>query len=128
MEIAKVIGIGLVAAILALTLRAQKPEMALLVSLSAGVVLLFAVTGKFYIALGVLEEMANKAGLSSEYLKVIVQIIGVSYLTEFGAQVCKDAGEGSIASKIELGGKIALLIMSLPILTSLLDVVLEVLP
>jgi len=61
-------------------------------------------------------------------MSTILKIIGIAYIAEFGAEVCKDAGEGAIASKIELAGKVIIIVLAAPIITSLLDLIVEIMP
>jgi len=73
------------------------------------------------------EEIAQRANLDSIYLTTVLKVIGIAYIAEFGSQICKDSGEGAIASKIELGGKVLMMVLALPILTALLEAVLAIL-
>jgi stage III sporulation protein AD len=75
-----------------------------------------------------LQKMAVQAHVQTIYLETILKIIGIAYIAEFGAQISKDAGQGAIASKIELGGKILILAMAIPILTALIETILGLLP
>ena len=72
--------------------------------------------------------MAKRAGIGEMYLIILLKIIGISYLVEFGAQVCRDAGEGAIASKVELAGKVMILVMAVPIIAFALDTILRLMP
>jgi len=67
--------------------------------------------------------MAERAGLESRYLAIVIKIIGVAYLCQFAAELCRDVGEGAIAGKIELAGKVMILTLSMPIIDHLLDLV-----
>jgi stage III sporulation protein AD len=62
------------------------------------------------------------------YVETILKIIGIAYIAEFGAQITKDAGQGAIASKIELGGKVLILSMAIPILTVIIETIISMLP
>lgn len=75
-----------------------------------------------------LERLATNANLNMVYVETILKIIGIAYIAEFGAQITRDAGQGSIASKIELAGKILILVMAIPILTVLIETIIELLP
>lgn len=75
-----------------------------------------------------LEKLASNAQLNMVYVETILKIIGIAYIAEFGTQLAKDAGQGSIASKIELAGKILILVMALPILTVIIETVVQLLP
>ncbi|AEE95975.1 stage III sporulation protein AD [Mahella australiensis] len=123
MDIVQIVSIGLVAAILAITLRQQRPEMALIISIAAGLVIFFMIAGKLSVAIQALNEIMRKAQLNNIYFTTVLKIIGIAYITEFGSQICKDAGEGSIASKIELAGKVLIMILALPIVLAVFDLI-----
>jgi stage III sporulation protein AD len=71
----------------------------------------------------VLKYFASKTNIDLLYFTTILKVIAIAYITEFGAQVCKDAGESAIASKIEFGGKVLIMIMAIPILAALMDII-----
>jgi stage III sporulation protein AD len=75
-----------------------------------------------------LERLATNANLNMMYVETILKIIGIAYIAEFGAQITKDAGQGAIASKIELAGKIMILVMAIPILTIVIETIITLLP
>ncbi|RAK22338.1 stage III sporulation protein AD [Anoxybacillus vitaminiphilus] len=75
-----------------------------------------------------LQKIAVDANVNMIYLETILKIIGIAYIAEFGAQISKDAGQGAIASKIELGGKILILAMAIPILTAIIETVIGLIP
>ena len=72
--------------------------------------------------------MAARADVNLYYLAIILKIMGIAYLAEFGAQVCRDAGQGSTATKLEFAAKILVMVLALPIITALVDTVLRLLP
>ncbi|TWI55958.1 stage III sporulation protein AD [Halalkalibacter nanhaiisediminis] len=78
--------------------------------------------------IGMLEGIATQANMNMIYFQTILKIIGIAYIAEFGAQIAKDAGQAAIASKIELAGKILILVMAIPILTAVIEMVLSLLP
>ena len=75
-----------------------------------------------------LKSIADKADVGSLHLATLLKIVGVAYIAEFGAQVCRDAQEGAIASKVELAGKVIIMALSIPIVLVILDSVLQLLP
>lgn len=75
-----------------------------------------------------IERIAINANVDAVYVETILKIIGIAYIVEFASQVTKDAGQGSIASKIEMAGKIVILAMAVPILTVLIEMILKMLP
>lgn len=125
MEILQVVGFALVAAVLAVALRREKPEIALLVGLGAGALVFLAFAGKIGTILTVIEGVAQRAGLNLLYLEVLLKIVGIAYLAEFGAQLCRDAGEGALAVKVEFAAKILILLLALPVILNLLDLLLQ---
>jgi stage III sporulation protein AD len=62
------------------------------------------------------------------YFTSVLKITGIAYISEFGAEICRDAGEGAIASKIEMAGKVIIIALAIPVITSLIDLVLKIMP
>lgn len=123
MDIMKIVIIGVIATILAVILKEEKPEIALQVSIVTGLMIFIFVVTKLNSVIAVMKYFASKTNIDLLYFSTILKVIALAYITEFGAQVCRDAGEGSIASKIELAGKVLIMILAVPILAALLDVV-----
>jgi stage III sporulation protein AD len=123
MEILKIVAIGIVATILAVLLKEQKPVLAMQISIVTGLVIFIFVLTKLNSVLAVLKYFASKTNIDLLYFTTILKVIAIAYITEFGAQVCRDAGESSIASKIEFGGKVLIMIMAIPIVAALMDVI-----
>ena len=121
-------GLGVTAALLALTLRAQRPEMAMLLSLAVGLIVFASLSGKLSGIIDVMRALGDTAGLPTGTILLLIRVVGVSYITEFAAQLCRDAGEGGIAAKVELGGRLLVLAMSIPILLALMQMMLELIP
>lgn len=128
MEIVQVVGLGLVAALLAVILREYRPEMAMQVSLVAGIIIIMLVIDRVVLTVNVISDMAVGAGINLIYLQTLLRIVGIAYLAEFGAQVCRDAGEGNIASRIEFAAKIIILVMAVPVIAAVMDKVLLLVP
>lgn len=98
------------------------------ISLIAGVLILFLVMDKLVGVINLIQSISNKASINSGFLELLLKITGIAFLAEFAVSVCKDAGEGAIASKIEIGSKIIIIAMSIPIISSLLEIILKILP
>ena len=73
-----------------------------------------------------LESLSDGAGLSVDYLDAVLKAVVVAYIGEFCAQLCRDAGEGAIADKVDLGTKVVIMVMALPLLNSIVTAVTEV--
>ena len=78
--------------------------------------------------INLLSDLSNKLNNGQEFLKILVKITGIAFLTEFAVSICKDAGESAIGSKIDLGGKVIIIAMSIPIISSMLETVIQILP
>ncbi len=128
MEILKIIGIGLIALIIIVMLKQYKPEFVIYVSLIAGTLILFIVVDKLTGIINLLQSLASKASINTEFLTLLIKITGIAFLSEFAVSICKDAGEVAIANKMEIGAKIIIISMSIPIISSLLEIILKILP
>lgn len=128
MEIFKIVALGITATILAVIVKQFKREYGVHISIATGVVIFLLMISKLASILEVIHGLTNKLDMEVVYLKSIFKIIGIAYITEFGAQVCKDTGESSIASKIEFAGKIIIMALALPILLSVLNLIIKLMP
>ncbi len=128
MDILQIVCIGIIAVILTVTIRQQKPEIAMLVSIVAGLLIFVLIVVKLTSVIDFIKTFSRKADIDATYITILLKIVGIAYIAEFGAEVCKDAGESSIASKIELAGKVTIVILAVPIITSLLDLVVKLMP
>ncbi|MFC5532568.1 stage III sporulation protein AD [Cohnella yongneupensis] len=128
MDILQIVGIGFLATVLILVIREQKPMFAYLLAAFVGVAIFLMLIGQIDSVITVLEELADRSGIPSVYLKTMLKIIGIAYIAEFGAQIVRDAGLESIASKIEFAGKMLILVMAVPIISVIVETVLNLLP
>lgn len=120
------LGFLLLVTLLLILLRRDRPEIALLLALAATAIIMVGLLKNVSEILMVFEALAIKANVNTNYLKLIIKIVGIAYLAGFGAQICKDAGENGMAAKIELAGKIFILTMGIPIMVGILDLILKV--
>lgn len=128
MDIIKIIGVGLIALIIIIIVKQYRPEFTMYVSVAAGIIILLLVMDKLSSIIDLLTNLANKTSLNNEFIFLLIKITGIAILTEFASSVCKDSGETAIASKVDMGGKIIIIAMSIPIIASLLETILKVLP
>ena len=128
MEIIQVVVIGLVATALILIVKEYRPEIALQLSIVVGILILSVVIGYISEAINVLISLAIQADTNLVFLEILLRVIGIAYIAEFGSQVCRDAGEGSIAGKIEFAAKTLILVMSLPIIRAVMENIVIFLP
>lgn len=128
MDIIKIIGVGLISLIIIIIIRQYKPEFTLYVSLLAGAIILLFLMDKISGIVDLLTSLSNKAYINNEFLKLLIKITGIAFLTEFAVSICKDTGESAIASKVDMGGKVIIVSMSIPIISSLLETIVKILP
>ena len=127
-ELTKIIGIGLLTLVIIIILKQYKPEFAIYASIIAGILILVIAFEKITGIIELLQTISNKTYINKSFLTILIKITGIAFLTEFAVSICSDAGEKAIASKIEIGSKIIIITMSMPIITSLLELVVEILP
>lgn len=128
MDIVKIVGIAFLALIIIMILKQYKPEFAMYASLLAGALILALSLGKLGGIVDLLTDISSRASINGEFLGILLKITGIAFLTEFAVSVCKDSGETAIANKVDLGGKIIIIAISIPIISSLLETVIKVLP
>lgn len=128
MEIFRIVGIGIVSTIIIVILKDTRPEFALFISLITGVIIFSMILNELSYVIETLNSLARRVSIEFEYFSTILKIIGMAYLVEFGAQISRDAGENSIAMKIELGGKVIIMVLAIPIILALMELIIKILP
>lgn len=127
MEIVKIVGLGLLAGMLINILRQQKPELAMHLSIAAGVMLFFLMVSKVLRVVDVMQTLSAKAAIQPAHMETVLKIIGIAYVADFGSQVLQDAGEKAVASKVEMAGKIVIMLLAVPVILAILDSILKLL-
>ena len=121
MEMTALIALCIITALLALTLRGQRPEFAMLLSLGCGIFVLLALMGQMKEIITGLEKIMSGLSEQSDLTAIILKALGICIVAELGSQCCRDAGGAAIAAKVELVAKAALVLMSMPVFTSLME-------
>lgn len=122
MDIFRIIGIGMLGAVLSVILKAYKPELAVCSALITALVLLVYLMQAMESITVMIREIMDKSGLDNKYFSALIKIIGISYLTQLSSEICKDAGQGAIALKLEMIGKVFVMLLSMPIIQGFLEV------
>ena len=128
MDIIKIIGIAFIAVIIIVILKQYRPEFAIYASIIAGVLILTLASGTLSGIIDMINSISSKTNINSDFLVILIKITGIAILTEFAVSICKDSGESAIASKVDIGGKIIIISMSIPIINALVDTVVKILP
>ena len=125
MNILAIVGIGLVATAICILIKQYRPEFAMMVSLSCGVLIFVMVLLNLSPAFIEIQELMSKASLDNGYFKVLVKSLGICYVTSIASDSCKDAGQAAIYGKIELAAKVAIVILALPLFTKIVNYALD---
>ncbi|MBR4745716.1 MAG: hypothetical protein IK070_03320 [Clostridia bacterium] len=128
MEVLKLVAIGVVISVIAILLKSVRPELSVMVTIAGSILMLLFIINYFTEIFNTFHQIISKSGIDSNIFWIVIKIIGVGYLVEFGANICADSGNNGIADKIVLGGKIIIFLMAMPIVTSLFNIILELVP
>lgn len=121
-EIFKIVAFAIIATVLILLIKQQKPEIALLITIVASILLIIFALNKMSGIFELLENLVDKSGINKEFFKIILKTTIIAYIIEFGKNICIDAGQNTIATKLEMAGKVIIVVLSLPIISSLVNV------
>ena len=122
-EVFKIIGVAFVTAIAAVLLRSTKPELSFAVTVTGIIVILLFIVDALQNTFAIFTSIATLTGVENGLIKILLKIVGVGYLTEFGAGILQDFGSNAVADKVILGGKLTIVLLSLPIIQSLLELI-----
>ena len=126
MDIFQIVSLGLIATILAVLVKGESPQIGIYISLATGIIIFVFIAAQLQSVLEVLDRLAGQINFDDVYFHIILRIVGIAYIAEFGAQVCKDAGEGVIAAKVQFAGKVLIMVLAVPILVSLMDLIVSI--
>jgi len=121
MNIFSLAACGVIACVLIVTIRQHRPEMAVILTIAAGVVILSMILIQFGPVVSSVSGLVEKTGVNSAYIVVVIKAIGISLVAQLAADICRDAGEQSIAAKVEMGGKLGIVAVTLPLFADLLQ-------
>ncbi|MEY8392524.1 stage III sporulation protein AD [Lachnospiraceae bacterium 45-W7] len=123
MDIVKIAILGIVGALLGIMLKGQKKEYELFVTLGVSLCIFYFLMSKLQLVVSVINRMQDYVELDTSYIEILVKMIGITYVSEFSANLCKDAGYQSVAGQIEMFGKLSILVISMPVILVLLETV-----
>ncbi len=123
MNVFSVMALGIISAILAVTVRAYRPEYGMLLGIAAGLVIMLFVAEGIGDVVAEVKNIVDETGIDVGYFKIILKVTGVSYITQFGVETARDAGENAIASKLDAAGKAAVLLLTVPVVSGFIRVI-----
>lgn len=121
-----IIGV-IIGVLLALKLKNLNSSMWVYLSLGLSMFVLFYILNRLSFVLDFLDDVMGDIGLESGYFEILIKIIGISYLCEFTANICRESGFVAVAGQVEIGGKLTMMVMSMPILMAIVDTITSVL-
>jgi len=127
-EIWQIVGLALIVTVISVVLKQIRPEIALQLTILASAMIFILIMSKIKVIVDLLQNLADQANIGSYYLLIVLKIVGVAYLAEFGAQICRDAGEGALASKIELAAKVTVIVIAIPIIVAITESLVRLVP
>lgn len=127
MEILKIVAIAITGVLLAALIKNTSREISLYVIFATAILIVLAIIDRLAGIFIFLEDIYDNVTYGREFFPVIIKVLAVAYITDFTAQLCKDAGENSVGSKVELAGKITIFYIAMPILTSILGLIKQLL-
>ena len=125
MDIFKVVGIAFVGGMLSVFLKGYKKEFAIVCALVTALVILHSVTAVAGSVLDTLFSVTQRSGVDKVYFEIIIKVVGISYITQYGGELLKDSGESAIAQKVYLAGKLTILYVTMPVIEGFLEVCIE---
>ena len=125
MNIFAVIGIAVAAAAISVVLKQYNREYGLYISLAASLIIFAAVLSSLSPVFGLIEKLTEISGTDSKYIAVLIKALAVCYITQLASDCCKDCGETAIASRVDFAGKIAILLLSVPLFEAILEIIKE---
>lgn len=121
-----IIGV-IIGVLLAMKLKSLNSPLWVYLSLALSVFVLFYILNRLGFVLEFLNGVMGDIGLESGYFEILIKIVGISYLCEFTSNICRESGFVAVASQIEIGGKLTMMVMSMPILMAIVETITSVL-
>lgn len=128
MDFLKIVAIAIISAMLISLLKQSKPEIAVLLGVAVGIIVVILVVDELYEIILSFYNIAEISGIAGDVFALVLKIVGIGYLAEFSASVCADSGCNSIGDKILFSAKIVIMILALPIIKDLFLLIVEILP
>lgn len=122
MEVFKILGFSIFAVIMIIVIKEQNKEIALILTIAACVGLMIYSMSQLSGVIDMLDSLVSTSGINKEFLEIILKVTAISYIIEFGKNVCVDAGQSAIATKLEMSGKVIIVTLSVPLIASLVNI------
>lgn len=124
----KIALIAIVGMTLAVVVGGMRRELGIWIAIVSGVIIFFYGIQRFQYVVDMFQGLADYIGVNEVYLRILLKMIGIAYVSEFTASICRDAGQHAIAGQVDFFGKMSMIVVSIPVLQSLLETLGEVMP
>lgn len=128
MNFLQIVAIGIVSAMLITVLKQAKPEIAILLGVAVGIIIIIMVVDELYEVVLTFYNIAETSGIAGDIFLLVLKIIGIGYIAEFSSSLCTDSGCKSIGEKILFAGKVVIMLLALPVIKDLFLMIVEILP
>ena len=115
--------LGIASVVFAVQLKALRAEYSVYIILAAGLIIAFLGTSRLEVILDTAKTIGDSIGVKQIYLGTLLKMVGITYIAEFAAGICKDAGYSALAVQVEMFGKLSILAVSAPVLLALLETI-----
>lgn len=126
--IIKIVLIGMITCVATMIVKPIRSDFSIIIAIAGGIIIICLIMNYLTGVFDALKNIINLTGANSGIYKFLIKIIAIGYLLEFSAGLCCDTGNPSLGDKILFGGKIVIMVMSLPIITNILNIIMELLP
>ena len=124
----QIVAVGIIGMVLAVFVKNYNPALAVLTSFAAGLLIFMMLLPLLGEAIGFVRHLSTMADGAGEYTTLALRVIGIAYIAELGSSVCADANENTIAAKIDMAGRVVILVMAMPVVVDIVRLVTEILP
>lgn len=126
-ELLKILAVALVTVFAHILIKQIKPEIAMLITIVGSVLIIVMAVNVLNSVISSFYKIFQQTGVESSLLTPLIKIVAIGYIAEFGANICADAGANSVADKILFSAKLIILVIALPIITTVIDMVVALL-
>ena len=123
MDIIRISVIGIAGVIVCVMLKQQNSQYWQMASMAAALVILASVTSKIKVIVGAVDELSSYVPVEEKYIAILLKMTGITYVAEFAASICRDSGQQAIAGQIEIFARLSLLLVSLPVVSALIETI-----
>ena len=126
MDIFKIIAFSVISLVLIVVFEKVNKEYSTIITIISSIVIFSVVVAKLDSIISLLNELVEEAGINKNYLTVLLKVTGISYIVELAKNICIDAGSNSLATKLEMAGKVSVVVLTIPVITSVIEMIVSI--